>query len=171
MALPTPFDLYTGQSQTLIASPLARRLMAIAAFAAVGHLGILSADTISLARSQIALATELRAAVGAPHDVNIDVLLARILAPKQSAPDAGFLPLLSATFAAAAPQSGSISVRELRYSAAQNTLTLTLQAPDLGTLQQVETSLASAGLAVTSGPATNAGGTAEQQLTLQGPPT
>ncbi len=171
LALPADFDLTDRQGRALALPPLATRLIAIAALAAVGHLAILTADTLSLSRRQATLESDLRAAAGAPSDANIDALLARILAPQQAAPQAGFLDLFSATFAAAEPQSGQVSVRELRYAAAQNSLTLSLQAPDLGTLQQLETSLASAGLAVTSGIATSANGTAEQQLTLQGPPT
>jgi type II secretory pathway component PulL len=150
--------------------PLARRLLAIAAFAALGHLAILTADTLSLSRRQAALEAELRNTAGAMPDIGIDALLTRILAPPRSAPK-GFLDLISATFAAAAPQSSQVSVRELRYAAAQNELAVTLQAADLATLQLLETSLDVAGLVVQSGPATSAGGTAEQQMTVQSPPS
>lgn len=168
--LPPGFDLTDRQSQSFSVPPLARRLGAIAAMATLGHLAILSADTVMLSRQQAVLITELRLAADAPPEVVIDDLLARILAPAPPAPEAGFLPLLGASFAAIADRTGSVSLRELRYAAAQDSLTLTLQAPDLGTLQQVETDLLAAEIAVRSGPATNANGTAEQQLTLQGPP-
>ena len=50
----------------------------------------------------------------------------------------------------------------------QGTLALTLQAPDIVTLQSVEVALKDAGFRVTAGAATTAGGLAEQQLTLLG---
>jgi general secretion pathway protein L len=170
VAVPSAFDLSDHRGNSHTVPPLARRLMAIAALAALGHLAILATDTISLSRRQAALEAELRSAAGATPDMAIDALLTRILAPQRSAPK-GFLDLISTAFVAAAPQSGQVSVRELRYTAAQNDLTLTVQAADLGTLQLLETSIGSAGLVVQSGAATSAGGTAEQQLTLQGPPT
>lgn len=170
ISLPPQFDLTDRQTQAFKVPPLARRLATIAGIAALGHLAILAADTASLARQQTALMTKLRAAADAPPEANNDDILARILAPAPSAPEAGFLPLLSTTFAAIADQTGSVTLRDLRFAAVQRSLTLTLQAPDLGTLQQVETNLAAASLAVTAGPATNANGTAEQQLTVQGPP-
>ena len=170
LTLPSRFDLAEGQRQPLRVPALARRLAAVAAFAGLGHLLILSADVVSLSRQQAALMTELRTLSDAPPDVAIDNLLTQILAPAPTAPEAGFFPLLDTTFVAIADLTGSVSLRELRYSAAEDDLTLTLQAPDLGTLQQVEADFVAARLAVTSGPATSANGTAEQQMTLQGPP-
>ena len=169
MTLPARFDLTNRQSRTLAVPPLARRLLAVAAITALGHLAILTADTISLSRQQGALAAQLRAAAGTTADAGIDALLSRILAPPPpTVRDAGFLPLLAAGFAAMSGQSGRVTLRELRYGAEGNSLALTLLAPDLGSLQQIESELVSAGLDVTSGPATSANGAAEQQLTLRG---
>lgn len=170
LALPQKFDLRDRQDRVFKVPALARRLANIAIIAALGHLAILSVDTIYLSRQQTTLITRLRTAVGAAQDVRIDDLLARILAPPPSAPEMGFLPLLATTFAAIADQTGRVTLRDLRYTSADRRLALTVQAPDLGTLQQVETNLGAASLAVTAGPATNANGTAEQQLTVQGPP-
>lgn len=168
--LPARFDLTDRSGTSLAIPPLARRLMTIAAVAAAGHLAILAVDILSLSRKQADLARQLQSAAGAPPEARIDDLLAQVLAPKVGAPEAGFLPLLSATFAAVAAQTGQVSLRDLRYGAAQDSLTLTLQAADLHKLQQIETDLVSAQFAVTTGPATSASGVAEQQLTVQGPP-
>ena len=166
--LPAGFDLAISQSRTLALPPLMRNLAAIALLAACGHLAILAADTYALARADAALAASLRIAANAAPDADINTLLARILTAPQTAADTGLLPLLAATFDAIAPQSGTVSIRDLRFAAAQNSLTLTAEAADLGALQQVETSLAAAGLRVVAGAAISANGTAEQQLTLQG---
>lgn len=171
ITLPSRFDLADGQGQPFRVPQLASRLAAIAALAGLGHLVVLSADAGSLSRQEAALVAELRTVSNAPADVMIDDLLAQILSPAPAAQEAVFLPLLNKTFMAIADRTGSVALRELRYSGAQDTLTLTLQAPDLGTLQQVETDFVEAQLDVTSGPAISANGTAEQQLTLQWPPT
>lgn len=167
--LPSPFDLTTTHSQTLAFPPLLRHLAAIALVAALGHLAILATDTFTLARHEARLATALKQAANAPADADLNTLLTRILTAPKSSTDTGLLPLLATTFQAIAPQSGSVSFRDLRFAAAQNSLTLTAEAADLGALQALETSLAAAGLNVTAGPATSANGAAEQQLTLQGP--
>ncbi|MGL6211194.1 MAG: hypothetical protein ACRC14_15340, partial [Paracoccaceae bacterium] len=170
MAFPARFDLtnHRGNHQSL--PPFARKLIGIAAVAAVGHLAILLADTASLRHQHSQLAGELRAASGSPTDAPLNALLTRILAPAPDTPTARFLPLLSTTFTAMTPQTGSVALSELRYAAPANSLALTLQAADLGVLQQLETGLLTAGLRVTAGPAISVNGTAEQQLTIEGPP-
>lgn len=168
-ALPAAFDLNASTSANRSLPPVLRTLITIASLAACGHLALLAADTFALSRQTRGLETELRTAANADAGTDTDALLTRILAGPQTATDTGFLPLLTATFTAIAAQSGTVSLRDLRFGAARNNLILTFEAAGLGALQQVETDLAAAGLTVTAGPATSANGAAEQQLTLQGP--
>lgn len=169
VTLPARFDL-CNHRQSLAMPPLARRLLTVAGVAVLGHLAILAADTVLLTRQQAYLASQLRSAAGSTADADTDSLLTRILSPKV-APTAGFLDLISASFAALTAEPGRVSLRELRYGAQTNSLTLTLLAPDLTSLNQVEADLSAANLAVTAGPATTANGTAEQELTVRGPGT
>jgi general secretion pathway protein L len=167
VALPSRFDLTDRRSHSLTLPPLARRLLAVAAVTALAQLGLLTTDVITLSRDQDRLAAQLRDAAGTTADTPIDPLLTRILSPQTAVPQDAFLPLISASFAALTADPGSISLRELTYSGDTGSLTLTLLAPDLASLQHVESDLAGQ-LKVTAGPATSANGTAEQQLTLQG---
>ncbi len=166
-ALPPRFDLTDRRSQNLRLPPLARRLLGVAAVTALGHLAVQATDVFTLSREQDRLAAQLRAAAGATTDAAIDPLLTRILSLQTAAPQDAFLPLVSASFAALTTDPGAISLRDLTYAGDTGSLTLTLLAPDLASLQQVESDLAAADLTVNAGPATSANGTAEQQLTLQ----
>ncbi len=168
VALPPRFDLTDRRSQSLTLPPLARRLLAVAAVTALGHLAVLTTDVVTLSRDQDRLAARLRDAAGTTADAPIDALLTRILSPQTAAPQDAFLPLISASFATLSADPGSLSLRDLTYAGDTGSLTLTVLAPNLSSLQQVEAELA-AELTVTAGPATSANGTAEQQMTLREP--
>ncbi len=147
------------------------RLAAVLAIAAVGHFGLLIADIQALGYIRATYQTGVRDvlnAMGQPSGDDIDASLAQALAQSNATNGPRAIPMMSLTFAALAPHSGRVTLSDLRYGADQGSLTLTLQAPDIVTLQGVEVALTNAGFRVTAGAATTAGGLAEQQMTLQG---
>lgn len=165
------FDLRNFGTGAGILTPTLRRVGIVLLLAALAHLGLVVAERVTLTQQLATAQANLRAALttaGQAANVDLDTGVARVLAGSQPEASAGFLPLISAVFAGIEPLSGRVFVRDLQYEAAGSTLTLTLEAPDLTTLQEVEVALAEAQLQVTAGAATTAGGLAEQQLILRG---
>ena len=167
----TGFDLRSGQGRVggRLALPRGVRpfLMVVCA-AALAHLALLALDVAALDRLVGQREGELRGLLNAPADSNLDAALTQALAARQPATEGALLALLTRLFAALEPQAGRVSVQDLRYTAADNAAILTLEAPDLATLQAVETALTGAGLAVTAGAATTSDGAAEVQMTIRG---
>lgn len=147
-----------------------RRMAAVLACAGLGHLGLLMADVFALGHVRDASEAQLREALratGQPSDGALDAAIGAALARASGTGSPRLIPLMARAFAALGPLAGRIGTSDLRYGADQQSLTLTLQAPDIATLQAAESSLAAAGFRVTAGAATTGDGTAEQQLTLQ----
>lgn len=147
------------------------RIAAVLVLAAVAHGLIFAADTLALQRidgdRQAALRGALAARVpGVTEATPIDAALRRAM-PAAEQPGA-FLPLLARASEALAPVGDRISLDSLAFSAADGTLSLSVEAPDLETLQAVEASLVQAGLAVSSGVATTDGGKAEARYVIGG---
>ena len=94
----------------------------------------------------------------------LDVALRRAL-PAAEQPGA-FLPLLARVSAALQPAADAITLKSLAFSAADGTLALAVEAPDLETLQTVATGLRDAGLAVSSGVSTTGSGGAEVRYVI-----
>ena len=141
-----------------------RAVLAILGLAILAH-GLLAAAGLHQLRQQ-ALAVEiaLRAALtaeGQPPDLPIEAALAGALASRQPAPEGDFLPLTGRAFAAMASLTGDLSLRDLAYDAESRRLRFTIGAPDLQSLQDVETALTGAGLTVIAGAATTGAGGAE----------
>jgi general secretion pathway protein L len=146
------------------------RMAAVLAFAAVGHIGLLIADTWALGHIRAARQADVRGvldAMGQPAGDDIDAAIIQTLARANGANRPRLIAMMSQTFAALSPQAGRVTLNDLRYGADQDSLTVTLQAPDIVTLQGVEVALKGAGFRVTAGAATTVGGLAEQQLILQ----
>lgn len=147
------------------------RLGIVAALALIAHAAILSLDTFALrgiARDQEAA---LRAAIALrlpdlPATVPLDVALRRAM--PTGGGEAGFLPLLAQVSDALEPVAGKIALRDLTFDAGDGGLALLVEAPDLGTLQQVEAELGAAGLPVSSGVATTGNGVAEARYMIGG---
>lgn len=81
-----------------------------------------------------------------------------------------FLPLLARVSAALQPVGDAITFRNLGFDAADGSLALTIDAPDLATLQAVQTNLTAAGLAAASGVATTSDTGAEVRTVIGGAP-
>jgi general secretion pathway protein L len=170
-AQPTGLDLRTGRFARRGAGlpQGARALILVFGLALAAHMALTAADLLGLGRIAAMREAELRAAMadaGQPAAGDVETALARALAARIPATTGGFLPLMAQAFAAIAPEAGLVLVTDLRYSKAAETLTLMLEAPDLATLQAVETAFAGAGLTVTVGAATTGDGGAEVQMTL-----
>ena len=154
-------------------TPLPRGVGAVAVvlvLAAALHLAVLAADVLALGRSAAAAEAALRAAVargGQPVTGDLDQALEAVLAAQNPPEPGGFLPLLSRVLAALQAEAGSVTVQSLSYDAKLQQLRLTLEAPDLGTLQTVEALLGAAGVVVQAGAATSGEGVAQVQMTLQ----
>jgi general secretion pathway protein L len=148
-----------------------RQMAAVLAFAAVGHTGLLAVDTWALGHIRAASEASVRdtlGQMGMPLGADTDTAITAALSRIGGAGGPQFVPVMTRVFAALGPQTGTVTVRDLRYDTAPDRVTLMLEAPDLATLQAVETALNDAGFAVAAGAATTGDGLAEQQLTLQG---
>jgi general secretion pathway protein L len=178
-ALPTRPDFVLDRLDLNIARDAGRaltlpktwvRMAAVLAFAALGHIGLLIADTWALGHVRAANAADVRGvldALGQPAGDDIDAAITRTLGQANGADGPRLIAIMTRTFAALSSEAGRVTLSDLRYAADQGSLTVTLQAPDIVTLQGVEIALTGAGFRVTAGAATTAGGLAEQQLTLQ----
>ncbi len=166
------FDLNTGRAadRALGLPRVWRHAAALLLVAGLGHLGLLVADTWALAQIRDASQASLRQAlqaIGQPAAADLEGAISAALARMNGAQGPVFVALLARVFAALEPQTGKVTASDLRYVADQNSLTLTLHAPDIATLQVVDSTLTKAGFRLTAGAATTAGGLAEQQMTLQ----
>lgn len=166
------FDLRTGRFARRGAGvPQGARALAIVlAIAALGHLTLLALDIAGLSRIATKQQDAVRAALAAAgQQVEGDVAtaLTAALAAQQPSSAAGFLPLLAQAFGALQPQAGQVQIKDMRFSQSDNSLALTMEAPDLAALQTAETAFGDAGLAVVAGAATSGDGAAEVQMTLR----
>ena len=132
------------------------------------HLALLGAETLVLSQRLTAREVALRAAMseaGLSPEGDVEATLARAMAERQGPGEpAGFVAVLTQAMTAMGPLAGQATLRDLRFDGAK--VAMTVQAPDLGTLQAVETALGQASLRVVAGTATTADGLAEQQLTV-----
>jgi general secretion pathway protein L len=148
-----------------------QRMAALLAFGVLGHTAILATDAWALDRARTMVVDRLRgtlAVMGPTAAGDVDIAIATLLATTPGSQSPQFLPMLSQATAALAPLAGTVTMADLRYDGGVGQLTLTLQAPDIATLQQAETGLRNAGFALTAGAATTGDGLAQQPLTLQG---
>lgn len=146
-------------------------LAAVAVFAVLAHLAVAAVDIWALRQIKATLAADLRgtlATLGQPIDGDLEDGLSVVLARANGTAGARFVPLTARAFAAIDAQAGRVTASDLRYARDQDSLSLQLQAPDITTLQSVETALTGAGFSVVAGAATTRDGLAEQQLTLAG---
>jgi general secretion pathway protein L len=148
-----------------------RPLAAVATFAAVVHIGVLAADVWALNRinthQQDTLRTTL-SEMGQPADGDLDATITALISQTSGANAPQFTTLTAGVFSAIAAEQGRVTASELRYAGDANSLTLQLQAPDIATLQSVESLLNAAGFTVAAGAATTRDGLAEQEMTLAG---
>lgn len=165
------FDLRAGGNRTGIRRALPKGLgpfLLVVVAAVLVHLALLGLDVIALNRLASDRATDLRELLNVPDETDLDVALTQALAARQPADQGGMLTLLTRAFSAMDAQAGRVSVQNLKYSAENDAAVLTLEAPDLATLQAIETALSEAGLTVTAGAATTSDGSAEVQMTIRG---
>ena len=152
---------------------LVTRLAAILALALAAHAATYAADTVALRRiaadREATLRAELATRVpGLAPDTPLDLALRRAM-PVADQPGA-FLPLLARVSAALQPVGDAITFRNLGFDAADGSFALTIDAPDLATLQAVQTNLTAAGLAAASGVATTSDTGAEVRTVIGGAP-
>ncbi|WP_439150291.1 type II secretion system protein GspL [Sulfitobacter sp.] len=174
---PDPKDLAVDLRQGAFAhkatnwAGYAKRAAMIAAVGAIGHLGIMVADTVALTR----IADRERAAVQAAIDTVLPGLIVtrdvepilRRLAPPVSAPKgSAFLPILGNMSAALLEADTPISFRRLTFADNPARLTMLVEVPGLDDLQQAERLLRAAGFGVTSGAATATAGVAEAEFVV-----
>jgi general secretion pathway protein L len=141
-----------------------RGLAGLLAVAVAGHLGLVGLDTLALMRLREAQIDAVRRTAGLAEDASIETAVAQAMVARQGTAPAAFLPQLSRVFAAIADE--QIAVRDLHYTSDAGSITMTVEAPDITTLQATETALQDAGLIVAAGAATRANGLAEQQLVI-----
>ena len=148
----------------------ARTVGIIIGLAVFGHLALLGLDVIGLSRIAATREAALRTALEAKGQVSagdLDTALTAALASRQSPTSGSFLPFLAQAFGAIAPLTGDVQIKDMRFVQAQNSLSLTVEAPNLTALQTAETALVNAGLQVDTGAATTGNGAAEAQMTLR----
>ena len=165
------FDLRAGL-QTAQGFRLSRRwampLGILAAFV-LGHLLIAAADLVALNRIEAERAEQLRgllAAAGIPAGDDLSDAVSRALVAKEPPAQGTFLDLSTRIFGAISDYIGQATLRDLRYTAAQDSIVMTLEAASLEALQEIEDTLRSAGLSVQTGAATTSEDRAEVQMTV-----
>ncbi len=167
---PKDFDLRAGLNRRRgnFLPKGGRSLLMVVVVAALAHVSLLVADVMALNRQAGQREVELRAILNTPAGGDLEVALEQALKSRQPGNgNGGVLILLTQTFAALQPENGRVSVQKLRYAATANEAVLNVEAPDLATLQSVQTALSAAGLTVTTGAATNSDGAAEVQMTIR----
>lgn len=150
---------------------MALRLAAILGVTLAVHVGILGAKMIATQRIAAERVASLRAELvsrvpGLPADADLDVALRRALPSAHDTDGAGFMPLLSRISVAMLSAVGPVSIRNMQFIAAEGSLAILVEAPDLATLQGVENSLLAAGLMVEPGVATTGNGLAEVRYVI-----
>lgn len=150
-----------------------RRAAMVLAAGVVAHAAIAAADTAALhqtAKTKRAetLALMRQVAPNTPADADLVAELDRLL-PSGGNAGSGFFPLVTRTFRALEPAAARLSFQDLSYAEAERALSLKVEASDLGGLQQVETALRGAGLAVSSGAATAESGRADAEIVVRAP--
>lgn len=173
LASPPPLDLrqgaYAASDRPL--KIMLRRAAMILAVGAVAHSAIAAVDTAALhqtakTRRAEALAAMRQVAPGTPAEADLVAEIDRLL-PAGGTGASGFFSLSTRTFRALTPAAAKMSVLSLAYAEADHALTLKVEASDLGGLQQAETALRGAGLAVSSGAATAETGRADAEITVR----
>ena len=144
-----------------------RPLSVIFVLTIAAHFALQLTDVFALQQISDARENVLRDLLQLPAQGNVEVALTQALATQTPQAQAGLLPLLTDVFSATAPFAGSVSLQDLRYDDVNQVAVMTLDAPDLVTLQRVEAGLAEAGLRVSSGAATTGYGNAQAQITVQ----
>ncbi len=163
------FTLLTGRYAPK-GQGIPKGLVPVASLLAVTVLGHLALQIVEVRALQgIADAREavLRDLLRQPPGTNLEVALAQAMAASAPASGAGLLPLIAEVFSVIAPAAGRVSLQDLRYSQTDRAALMTLDAPDLTTLQRLEADLVAAGFRVTTGAATTNDGNARVQMTLQ----
>lgn len=165
------FDLNggaTANAQNGLPAGLMRFAM-VGLFGLFAHTALLTADVLAYGNLRDDRAQSVRAALGAsgqPVTGDLAAALSAVLA-REGRPEAvQLLPFMSRVFAGMDGAAGRMSLRDLRYDAATASLAFIIEAPDLTTLQSIETSLSDLGFAVAAGTATTGNGLAEQRLTI-----
>jgi general secretion pathway protein L len=167
------FDLLQGAYARAGIGPrrVLARLGAVIVLALAGHSAIVGAETVALQHVAQDRETALRAALTArvpdlPASLPLSEAMLRAM-PRAPEPAGGFLPLLARVSEVLGGTGDEITLRNLAWSA-EDGLSLSVGAPDLATLQRIETDLRAGGLAVSPGVATTGGGGAEVQYVIRG---
>ena len=143
-----------------------RRAAAVVGLGLLAHTVILAADARALGRQAAARAavTEglLRTALpGTPLTADLDRLL-------PGGHHGRMLPLLARASAALAPV-GGLAFNKLVWAGTDNSLTLGVEAGDIGGLQRAQAALAAAGLNPAAGAVTAGSGRADGDIVVRGP--
>ena len=140
----------------------------LAAFV-LGHLLIAAADLVALNRIEAERGEQLRALLavsGISAGDDLSDALSRALVAKEPPTQGTFLDLSTRIFGVIPDHAGQATLRNLQYTAAQDSIVMTLEAASLEALQEIENTLRSAGLSVQTGAATTSDGMAEVQMTV-----
>jgi general secretion pathway protein L len=148
------------------------RLAALAAVLLLGlavSLGLLAFDAHRLTLAAAASEAQVRQALsdrGIPVGTSVDAEVAQVLHSAEAGRSPGFLAQLSFAFDALADLSGSVTLQDISYDNRSGRLSMTLIAPELGTLQQASTLLTEAGFKTDLGTSTLNDGQARATVNL-----
>lgn len=167
------FDLLSGRQDGR--RPMlprgAKGLAVVVAVTLVAHLALLIVDVAALGRiaqSQDVVLRDALSAAGRPIDGDLDAAVSDLLAARQPPATDGFLRLMQRIFTAMASEAGRVTLQTLRYAGTDDQATMTIEAPDIETLQALEQAFGEAGLVVSAGAATSGDGAAQVDMTLGG---
>lgn len=152
-----------------------RRPSRLAALAAVlllglgGYLGLLAFDAHRLTLAAAAGEAQVRQALsdrGIAVGTSVDATVAEVLHSAEAGRSPGFLALLSSAFDALADLSGSVSLQDISFDSRSGRLSLTLIAPELGTLQEASSLLTGGGFQTNLGTSTLSDGQARATVSI-----
>lgn len=148
------------------------RLAALAAVLVLGiggYLGLLAYEAHRLTLAADANEAQVRQVLtdrGIPVGTSVDAAAAELMHSIDTGGSPGFLALLSYAFDALAVQSGTVTLQDLSYDDKSGRLSLTLVAPELGTLQDASALLDKAGFQTDLGTSTISDGLARATVNV-----
>ncbi|MEO8241423.1 MAG: type II secretion system protein GspL [bacterium] len=165
------FDLAEGQTQDWRRPGRIAAVAAVLALGVVGHLGVMAVQAHRASVAADGAEATLRALLaerGVKIGTSLEAAATTALRGGSDPSAGGFLPLLGQAMAAMAPQAGVVTVTDMTYDAKAGRLSLTLLAPDLARLQDIEGVLAGAGLQGDIGASTMSAGQAKATVAITG---
>ena len=165
------FDLAEGQTQDWRRPGRIAALLAVLVLGLAAHFAVMGVKVHRARLAADATETQLRDALvkrGVKVGTSVDAAATAAIQAASGTPSAGFLAQLSRVMQVISTKAGVVTLQDLSYDNRSLRLTMTLLAPELGSLQDTANLLNAAGLKADLGASTIADGTARATITITG---